>query len=138
LTKEAHEFKIKCNLFYKYFKASNCLNVTFKDTLGCRQLASYDISDEYEPKTHKTGVAEVDSNFHCKTYTLLSEYLSRNGKFDVYFRIQRLGAEDDKVVAWLLQVGPSLEEYSDWGAYWVLTQAVIAGARFLTLKRLIS
>ena len=112
------------------------MNVTFEDTLGCRQLASYDISDEYEPKTYLTGVAEVDSSFHCKTYTLLSEYLWRNGKFDL--DIRRLGADEDKVVAWLLQVGPSLEEYSDWGAYWVLTTAVLAGARFLTLKRLIS
>jgi hypothetical protein len=61
-------------LFYRFFEASNCLDLAFKDEAGCKRLLSYDISTEYEGKTNSDF-------FISKTHTLLTEYLSVTLKF---------------------------------------------------------
>ena len=35
-------------------------------------------------------------------------------------------------------MSPSFEDFTGWGAHWVLTQGVFSGVRYSTLKRLIS
>jgi hypothetical protein len=45
---------------------------------------------------------------------------------------------DQNVLDWLVKMSPSLEDFTGWGAHWVLTQGVFSGVRFPTLKRLIS
>jgi hypothetical protein len=124
---------IKLCLFYRFFEASNCLDLTFKDEAGCKRLLSYDISTEYEGKT--------DSDFFIsKTHTLLTEYLSVRAKIYEVYELEASKGKyfDQNVLDWLVKMSPSLEDFTGWGAHWVLTQAVFSGVRFPTLKRLIS
>jgi hypothetical protein len=124
---------IKFIIFYRFFEASQCLDVTFEDEVGCRRLLSYDISAELECKSDS-------DNFVSKTHTLLSEFLSFRVKFntDGHHNLKKPISYYQDVLDWLIKMSPSFEDFTGWGAHWVLTQGVFSGVRYPTLKRLIS